>query len=387
MAKMRANRTYAVDAVMQQQGEEYRHQDDDGDDDQHHERGPQPEREQHQDRDRPGRDEQLEQQLVHLVVGGLAVVARHRDVHVVRDERALQGFHHRQHPVGHGDPIAPLLLGDGQSYRGLAVGHDRVVPGRPRVVGGEAVRLLRSLVDGGHIAHVHRLILADTHHQARDLCGRVQERAGEDGEVVLAHLDVADLLLAVGRTDGVGDLVQGNVEAGQTAGQGLHPDLLGAAAHDETYPCVRDLLQALQHVQGEGAQRGVVDVARPEGEVDDGHVVDALGLDHGLGHAGGNQVEVRGQLVVELEQRGDHVLAHNELDRHHATPPVRGRVDVLHAGDLAHQPFQGIDGETGHLLRRGARIGDVDVHHGHGDLGVLLARGQQEPQDAHGERS
>ena len=77
---------------------------------------------QHQHGDDAGGHEQLEDQLVDLVVGGLAVVAGDLDLDLVRDQPPLERLDHGQDVVGHRDAVGALLLGDRDRDRLVAVG-------------------------------------------------------------------------------------------------------------------------------------------------------------------------------------------------------------------------------------------------------------------------
>ena len=113
-------------------------------------------------------DEQLLDQLVDLVVGGLAVVAGHPHLHVVGDDRPLHAVDGFDHLVGHRDGVGPLLLGDGDVDR-LVLGARRgglFVPcgaeAEPRV----GLRLRRAVADRGNVVQVDGGAVVDPHHQS-----------------------------------------------------------------------------------------------------------------------------------------------------------------------------------------------------------------------------
>ena len=63
------------------------------------------------------RDEQLPDQLVDLLVGGLAVVARDLHLDVGRDDVPLQLLQPVQQALGHVHGVGALALGDGHGHR------------------------------------------------------------------------------------------------------------------------------------------------------------------------------------------------------------------------------------------------------------------------------
>ena len=79
----------------------------DGDDDQQH--------------DRAGGEREIKQQLVRLLVGGRAVVARHLDVEAGGREGAPDKLQPLQRVGGDVDGVLALALGDGEAHRGAAV--------------------------------------------------------------------------------------------------------------------------------------------------------------------------------------------------------------------------------------------------------------------------
>ena len=114
---------------------------------------------------------------------------------------------------------------------------------------------------------------------------------------------------------------------------------------------------------------------RPERQGDDRHVIDALGLDQRLRNARRYFVEVRLDLVMQLDQRGPEFFADVELHGHHGTVAARHGIDVVDALDFRHQPLERIGGQRRDLIGRGAVVREEHVHHRHRDLRGFLARG------------
>ena len=74
-----------------------------------------------------------------------------------------------------------------------------------------------------------------------------------------------------------------------------------------------------------------------EGQRQDRHVVDGLGLISGRETAVGDAVEIGLQLLVELDDGGLDVLADLEADDQQALAGAGGRVDVFDPGDFPEQ--------------------------------------------------
>ena len=142
----------------------------------------------------------------------------------------------------------------------------------------------------------------------------------------VSGFDAARLLLGVRRSDGLRHLVQADAVTGEPLRVDLDAQLLGAAADHEALAGVAELIQLLQHIMSQHAQLAVVDIQNavsveilgPHGQGDHGHIVDPLGFDQGWRNPGRHQVEVGIDLVVDLDQRGGHLLADIEFNGHHA---------------------------------------------------------------------
>ena len=111
----------AVDGVAHQVGGKQREQNRGRNDDERDQRLAPADGEGDEHDDRDGRQPEMEQQLVRLVVGGLAVVARHRHVDVGRDQPALDALQPRQQVLRHDDGIGAGALGKGDADRRHAV--------------------------------------------------------------------------------------------------------------------------------------------------------------------------------------------------------------------------------------------------------------------------
>ena len=389
---------HPVDGETQQPGAKHREQQDHGNDQQYHDSGLEgAEGPPDQNEDEEGGHEQLEDQGLDLVIGGLAIVAGHADLDVAGYQPPLQVFHALQNLVGHGYAIGALFLGNGDGDGGHTDGKVGIFRRRPGVIGHHLFGVLGALAHQCHVTHVHGHAIVTAHLQLIDVIRSLQKLARHHGEMGAAGLHVARLLLHVGLLYGLCHLPQADAIPRQALGQHLHRHLLGAPAHHEAFSGLRNLLDGLQHGKGEAAQLTVVHVrdtvpveilVRPQGQGDHGHVVYALGLHQGRRHAVGDLVHVGGQLLVDLHQGGLHFLPHLELHRHHAAATLGNGIHMLHALDLPHHAFQGLDGQGSHFLHGRAGVLDEQIDEGNGDLRILLPRRQDQAcqaQQEHGD--
>ena len=187
-------------------------------------------------------------------------------------------------------------------------------------------------------------------HQRTD---QVVHRQADTRNALRVELDVHD---AVRRTDGV--------------------DVAGAGnALQLTFERVRDPRQLV------GATRGI---ARPQGDRQHRHVVDALRLDHGLQPAQRlrPQVEVRIDGIVEADNRLVTRQPDLELDREDGQAGSGHRIQMLDVGNLGQHLLHWLGNEALDLGGAGSRKGDHHVRHGHVDLRLLLPRRHQHREQA-----
>ncbi len=362
---------HAVDGELQDIGDRQRHQQHGRNGDQHDDRRPRAHGDEGEHRHQGRHDEQLEDQPRHLLVGGGTVVARDGDGDVGRNEHTL---HRRQFGIerlGDVDAVGAPLLGDGDGDR--RQGDEGAVGLAQRGVD-DGLDLALALTDDGDVAQEDRLVLHHRHDEVADVAGMGQEVAGEDVEPTTAFDDVTGGHALVGRGDHLGHLAEGEAVGGERRGIDLDTDLLVAAADDEALAGVGQRLEALGDVEGELAQLDEIERRRRQGDGHDRHVVDALRLHQGRHDALGDQVHVAVELVVELDQRGFHLLADVEAHGDHRQAFARHRVDVLDPRQLRHQPLQRLGDEVGDFRSGRAGHGDEDVDHRHRDLRILLAR-------------
>ena len=220
----------AVDRVAHDPRGEQRQQDGGGNDHQRHHRLAPADRQRDQHDDGNRGEAEMEQQLVRLVVRGLAVVAGDLDAHIGRDQPPTQTVHALQDRAGHHHGVGAGALGERQ-----ADGR-RAVP-LAMAIGGEvphpALRRARADDHLRHVAHIDRPAVAggqqqqaDIRHAAQRLARRqrarhagVAHRARDEIPVGVAHL---------------GDqLLQGDAKQRQFLGIGFDADLFRRGADDE----------------------------------------------------------------------------------------------------------------------------------------------------------
>ena len=374
---------HPIDGVVERPGRPDGDQDHEWDDDDDHRSRTPPDRNPGDDADGESSLEQGGQQLVDLVVGGLAVVAGYADLNIFRDQGPLQAFKPREDRVGYGNTVGPLFLGDGDGHSG---GHVR---GRhafrscgPPMVGDQLADLLGPLEHPGDVVDIdgHAVLAAD--HESGNVLGGMQIPPGAHPEQPVARLQGTCATLQVGLAHSLSDIFEAHPVTGQTLWVHLDSDLRALAADDEPGTGVRHLLQTLEDIVGKVAQVTVVEHRRPEGRRDHRHVVYALRLHQRHRNPWRDLVEVTLQLVVDLDDGGTEWLSDLEAHDDHPALALGGGVDVLDAIDLAHHRLQRADGEVLDLLGGGARIVEKDIDHGHGDLRVFLPRRHEQPDDA-----
>ena len=234
------------------------------------------ERQEHQCDDRRGGEQQLLDQLLRLVVGGGAVVARFGDLDVVRDDGVAQHLHATHHRVGDVDGVLARLLGDGD-------GHGRILAAvlARHALPDIATRRQGAVADGGHVLQEDRLAVAHADHQFRDIVGILEERAGFDGDRAIGREQVAHRQAEVGRLQRSAQVGDGHAGAGHAGRIDLDDHSAAGSANRIHLARAGDPfeigLDAVGNpLQVKGADRGVLAEQR---ERDDGHVIDALGLD------------------------------------------------------------------------------------------------------------
>ena len=171
---------------------------------------------------------------------------------------------------------------------------------------------------------------------------------------------------------------------------------LGGAEHDAQvarktadHRSLRDagnLLNIVLHFVRDGAQLIAAIVRSPQGQSQDGNIVDGARLDDGLRNSGRHLAEVGIELAVHLDERVFLRRAHQKAHDHQALAGAGDRVHVLDARNLMDQPFDGKSDTLLDLGRRCARHGGGNVQHGHENLRIFLARNHRHGKDSQRQR-
>ena len=129
-------------------------------------------------------------------------------------------------------------------------------------------------------------------------------------------------------------------------------------------------------------------IAAPHGQGDDGHVIDALGLDERLSNpdAGRPPVLVRIDGVVEAHDGVITVNSDFVLDGQDRQAGTRDGIDVFDAGNLPQYLFHRRRHEILDLFRACAREGNQNIRERHVDLRLFLARRHEHGEDPHQKR-
>jgi hypothetical protein len=127
-------------------------------------------------------------------------------------------------------------------------------------------------------------------------------------------------------------------------------------------------------LDGERSQLIVRVTRRPHRDGQDRHIVDRARLDDGPDDAWWDAIRIRGQFLIEANERGFLRLVHLEADDDHRLSGTRGRVDVFHAGHFPEQLLHRTRDPLFDIRRCRPRHLDEHVNHRHDDLRFLFAR-------------
>ncbi len=325
-------------------------------------------------------DDQMGNQLVDLVIGGLAVVAGDADLDAVGDDRPAHACHRVDHLLGDAHGVGPLLLGHRDMHCLIlpAIGGGFGIPGRAETQPGVAARLGHAVFHPRHLPQVDRTSLVDADHQIGDLGGGLEEGTAAHQQFFVELLKTAGRQFQIGPGQGAPDFEQIETAPGQGQGIDLHPQLPGTAADDGRRRGLFHRLQAIDHLLGDPAQLVIGRAWRIEGEVDDRHVVHLHRLDHPAGDPRRNDVGVGGDLVVQLDQRLNAVLTDVKTHGDDGEIGSRHGIDVLDPVHLPEQFLQARGDLIFHLLGAGPGQVHVDVGQGDDDLRLLFAGSQEQ---------
>ena len=354
------------------QGEGHRHRDAD------HQAAPPAHRQRDEDDDGKGGDEEVFDELVRLLLGRLAVVPGHVHADLRRQQVLPQVLDLAQDFPGEDGRVRPPALREGDRDRRVLAAGGSALAGGP---GGEedgVRRFVRAVDDPGDLGDVDRPPVGEAGHHPADLL-----RAAEEG----THLDPDLPVVAHGRARGLADGggLQGARELrpadpgrAHAVGVRLHAHDPRLAA-DELGPArlghLRELLGQLGRERSQAVARPAL---APQGEGQEGHVVDRVQLDDRGQDVPRQDPAHRRLPLVDLDEARLVRLVDLEADGDHPQPGAGHGVDVLDAGDAPQDPLHGGDDPALDLGRLGARPRHHDVHHRHADLRLLLAGSGEE---------
>ena len=190
------------------------------------------------------------EQLVGLLVGGLAVVAGDLDGDVGGDQRAVQALDPVQDRLGDGDGVRAGALGDGERHRRHPL--RRAV--RQRDGRDERVAAFGGEADVGDVADIDRPVVAGGDQQVADLLGRAQRLAGDQRDLLAVVADPAGREGAVGAGDLGGELLQRHAVERQPLRIGRDADHLAGLADEVGQADVLDLGDLGAQLAGDAGQ-------------------------------------------------------------------------------------------------------------------------------------
>ena len=237
-----------------------------------------PQREQHQQHHRGGGENQLLDQLLRLVIGSGAVVAGDAYFDAFRQHAVLQGVDTGDDFFGDIDCVFARLLGNGECHCRVSPAIFCItLPTRAGAVPDVLCGLVGAGDDGGHIVHVDRACLRHADDELTDVFGTGQKGACLHQDFLVVRHQGAGRLGRVGNLQGVANVLGRHAKC-------RHPVRVHHYAHGTAWAAdggdctrtgdafqldfggVRSLLQFV------GATLGV---ARPQGDGNDGYIVDA----------------------------------------------------------------------------------------------------------------
>ncbi len=338
------------------------------------------ERDEHQGDDGQGREQQLGDQKLRLVVGSAAIVARHARLDAGRNHRVPE--------------LCEALLDALRHHHGVFAGLLRHLdrdggPGASRIgrlpaarladaVPGVVRRRWRAVFDARDVGEVDRLPVVHPDDKLAHRPRRLEKLAG---------FDVDRLVAANQRAGRQGRIcrAQRALQIGGGKAIGVHPLGVEQHLHDATgtadrrhfarsrhaleldLDCVRYPLQVVR------APRRIF---RPQRQGDDRDVVDPLRPHQRLAHVelGRQPVLVRQDRFVQTDDRLGARHADLVLDGDHRLPGAGDRPHVLEPENLREHLLGGNRDERLDVLRRRPRKRNEDVGHRDVDLRFLLAR-------------
>ena len=252
-----------------------------------------------------------------LVVCACAVVAGLKHLHRVGNHGVVQLRHPRHDGIGHVNRVFSRFFGHGHRDGCIFAAARLVGQAMPDITAGRQ----RAVCYRGHVFEEHRATLAHAHYQVGHVAGLRQIRACLDGDALVSGNQLTHRHARVGRLQRHAQRLHGDAGSRHAARIHLNPHRTAGAAQCLHFTGAGDALyvrfDTVRHpLQVVGAGRRIFAVERQR---DDGHVINALGLDDGLHHAQafGQPVGVVLDGVVQSHQGFCARHAHFELHRQH----------------------------------------------------------------------
>ena len=178
-----------------------------------------------------GGEDQLADQLLRLVGGGGAIVARDGEFDTGRDDRALERFGALDDRFSHVGRIDARLLRHRQRHRrilgaGLFL-RRRLADAMPDVAAG----LVRAVLDLRDVGHEHRLAVGHADDQFAHIVGRLEIGAGLHQHLAVARNDLAGRLRGIGYLQRGADVLRGNAVRSHALGVHQHADHVAGPAY------------------------------------------------------------------------------------------------------------------------------------------------------------
>ena len=234
-------------------------------------------------------------ELVRLLLRRLAVVAGDVHVDLGGDEPGPEVLELLQDGLRERTRVRPGPLREGDRDRGVLAAR-RSGPGRTGRArrGEDRVRgLVGPVDDAGHLGDVDRPALVNAHDHAADVLRPLEQRADLDPDLPVVPHRRAGGLPDGGRLEGAGELHPADPGGRHAVGVGLDAHDPRLAADDLGAARLGHLRELLGQLGGQGPQAVARPALAPQGEAQEGDVVDRVQLDdrrhrvpgHGPAHA------------------------------------------------------------------------------------------------------
>ena len=320
----------------------------------------------------------VEKQLVRFLLRCLAIVTGDGQLHIGRNDGALQRFEFLDDRARDSRRVCglPFRHRDGHRRRD------------PRLGAGVDIvrRLLRPVGDGGNVSEVDRAAVARTEDDPLRVVCVADEPAGLDEHLLVVRGEGAGRQLSVRLLDHPDDRRGRQTVRSDTRRIDGDAKLAPQAADDLHRRNIVDLLDLRLKLRRHTPEREVVIAIAGERQRQNRHIVDRPRLDQRTADTRGNRVGICLELLIETDDGPLLILSDFEAHHHHGHAGRRGRVNVFDSGDFPEELLHRLGDALLDLMCRHPRHLHVDVDHGDDDLRLLLAREQRHGADADEQR-